>query len=464
MNKYLLSLIVVLFSAISASAYDFEHGNICYNKISDNEVEVTYYYIDFKNQKQDYYTGDVVIPESIRVNGTKEYTVTKIGKYAFLYSYGLSSVTIPATVKVIGSQAFGDCENLITITISDSDEELTTDYFATGYVPIFTGSPVKSIYVGRPCSAVFRNLPNLEIIEFGENLTDIPCVSDAPKLTSVTIPDKAVSLGGFPNTGLSEITLPNSIKEIGPGAFNNTAISKLELPSALEVIGETAFKDCPLAEITVPASCTHFSGTFKFSNLKTINILAPIAKISAEDFFYCTLLKSLSIPNTYTVIEHSAFEGCCSLESFIVPNSVENIEFEAFLGCSALKSITFGENVYTIGSQAFKECESLESVTCLGYHAPIIIKNVFDDMTYKTATLYYNETSIWYTCDNSVWNNFIKTVPIDPTSAGFGSVVDDSPALIVSYTNSCGMVDSKPFKGLNIVKYSNGQSRKIFIK
>lgn len=463
MYKHLFSLIVAALSVFSSSAYDFKQGEFCYNKISDNEVEVTFYFIDYANHKQNFYSGNVVIPETIKVNGTKEYTVSKIGQNAFLYSYGLTSVTIPATVTEIGSNAFGNCTALKSVSILDGAEQLSV-YKSYSYIPIFEGSPIKYIYVGRPCNSFFENLPELETIEFGINLIDIPRVANAPKLTSVTIPDKAEILGGFPYTGISDISLPNSLKEINSGAFNGTSIARLDLPSGLQAIGSEAFKDCPLAEITVPASCTHFSGAFKFSNLKTINILAPIAKISAEDFFYCTLLKSLSIPNTYTVIEHSAFEGCCSLESFIVPNSVENIEFEAFLGCSALKSITFGDNVYFIGTRAFTDCESLNSVICLGYKAPIIIKDVFDDVTYKTATLYYNETSVWYTADNCVWNNFINQVPIDPASASVDKIINDSPSLIISYTNSCGITRSKPFKGLNIVKYSNGKSRKIFIK
>lgn len=465
MYKYLFSLIVAALSVFSTAAYDFKQGQFCYNKISDNEVEVTFYFIDFTNRKQDFYSGNVVIPETIKVNGTKEYTVSKIGQNAFLYSYGLTSVTIPATVTEIGSNAFGNCTALKSVSILDGTEQLSV-YKTYGYIPIFDGSPIKYIYVGRPCNSFFENLPELDTIEFGINLIDIPRVANAPKLTSVTIPDKAEILGGFPYTGISEISLPNSLKEINSGAFNGTSIARLDLPSGLQAIGSEAFKDCPLADITIPASCTNISEAFKYSNLKSINILAPITKIGAEDFFYCTYLTSLSIPGTYSVIEHNAFEGCSSLESFIVPNSVENIEFESFLGCSALKAITFGENVYTIGTQAFKDCESLNSVTCLGYYAPIIIKDVFDDATYKTATLYYNETSIFYTSDNCVWNNFLKTVPIDPASAGIGNVnVNvDSSSFIISYTNPCGITSTKPFKGLNIVKYNNGTARKLFIE
>ena len=54
------------------------------------------------------YTGAVVIPESIEYEGVA-YAVTSIGKNAFWYCYGLTSVTIPNSVTSIGSRAFRDC-------------------------------------------------------------------------------------------------------------------------------------------------------------------------------------------------------------------------------------------------------------------------------------------------------------------------------------------------------------------
>ena len=51
------------------------------------------------------YSGEVVIPSSITVEG-KEYTVTSIGKDAFYDCSGLTSITIPNSVTSIGVNAF----------------------------------------------------------------------------------------------------------------------------------------------------------------------------------------------------------------------------------------------------------------------------------------------------------------------------------------------------------------------
>ena len=56
------------------------------------------------------YSGDVVIPESITVDG-KEYTVVGIGSYAFYESY-VESLVIPKTVGFIGNYAFAEIYEL----------------------------------------------------------------------------------------------------------------------------------------------------------------------------------------------------------------------------------------------------------------------------------------------------------------------------------------------------------------
>lgn len=85
----------------TVTAYDFIRGGIFYNIISsaNKTVEVA------KNEyNYTYYTGDVVIPQSV-----EGYSVTKIGDGAFAYCSGLTSITIPNSVISIGKSAFYGC-------------------------------------------------------------------------------------------------------------------------------------------------------------------------------------------------------------------------------------------------------------------------------------------------------------------------------------------------------------------
>ena len=97
--RKLFSLFLALVATTSLWAHDFEVDGIYYNYLDDNNVKVTYrgdYYYNYKNE----YSGAVIIPSTVRYNGTT-YSVTSIGYRAFYYCSSLTSITIPNSVTSI---------------------------------------------------------------------------------------------------------------------------------------------------------------------------------------------------------------------------------------------------------------------------------------------------------------------------------------------------------------------------
>ena len=112
-TKLLLQVCMVLLTATSAFAQKTEIDGIWYRLISKAGcAEVTSWTINT-------YQGDVVIPETVQYEGVT-YQVTGIDDMAFMDSYALNSLTLPASVTKIGNDAFSGCTALASIGIPDN--------------------------------------------------------------------------------------------------------------------------------------------------------------------------------------------------------------------------------------------------------------------------------------------------------------------------------------------------------
>ena len=104
MKKRLFFTFLLLLTNLMASAYDCKVDGIYYNlDTSGKTAEVT-----DNSSSGIYYVGRVNIPSSVSYDGTS-YSVTSIGDRAFYGCSGLTSVTIPNSVTIIGKSAFQFC-------------------------------------------------------------------------------------------------------------------------------------------------------------------------------------------------------------------------------------------------------------------------------------------------------------------------------------------------------------------
>ena len=109
-------LLAALCTAATTLAYDFQSGDLYYKITSGTTVEVAY-----QSKSSDNYQGltTATIPETVTYNGTT-YSVTSIGKSAFMWCSSLTSVTIPNSVTSIEYEAFSLCSSLTSVTIPNS--------------------------------------------------------------------------------------------------------------------------------------------------------------------------------------------------------------------------------------------------------------------------------------------------------------------------------------------------------
>ena len=241
------------------------------------------------------------------------------------------------------------------------------------------------------------NMPDFSINV--NNRTTAPWDSQRDKIKTVVIKDGVTSIGkyAFYKSGLTSVTIPNSVKSIGEFAFEFCySLTSIAIPNSVTSIGYSAFLYCSaLTYITIPNSVTTIgSGAFSYcKSLTSVKIPNSITSLGNSVFSNCSGLTSVEIPNSVTRIGDYAFAACYTLTSIAIPNSVTSIGERAFSGCSGLTSITIPNSVTSIGERAFFNCSSLTSITFEGSKRPNFGNNVFEGVN-KSIPIYVPSISI----------------------------------------------------------------------
>lgn len=234
MKKLLVSAIILFVYYIGFAA-DFYENGFAYSVISDLENLCA-----IEANEESPYNGAIVIP-SVAHNNGKDYQVYQISENAFSQCDGVTSLTIPATLKAIKDDCFAGCTSLSKIIIEDSDNPLSFGRTTTGSSGsskgLFRDAALNEIYIGRNLSYYYNGnsgyygpfdggfAENEYIkVSFGELVTEV-----APYVCAYS-------------SGISELKLGSNIKSIGASAFNQALnITSLILPEAIETIGTNAF-------------------------------------------------------------------------------------------------------------------------------------------------------------------------------------------------------------------------------
>ena len=329
-------------------------------------------------------SGNLVIPDSVTYNGST-YTVTDIGKNAFVGASQITNLTIGNSVITIGDSAFRNCQGL------------------SGELRL----PRSLISIGN---AAFCNCSNLSNIIIGDSTTTIgnSAFYGCSRLSRVTITSNVFFIGEYAFKGCSLISvaslamtppilrngvfsgiLASAILYVPCGAssayraasgwssFTNiqTAPSHLTICSTGQTLTYTI--DCTTGNATITGYKDTCRGMLNIPSNITLNRSTyPVKTIGNGAFSGCTALSSVTIPNSVDIIGNSAFSGCTALTSVLISNSVDTIGNSAFSGCTALTSVIIGNSVDIIGNSAFSGCTALSSVT-IGSSVDTIRANAF---------------------------------------------------------------------------------------
>ena len=287
----------------------------------------------------------------------------------------------------------------------------------------------------------------------------------AGKLSILDLSDARIVEGGGPCVSYHGNIWHTSNDELCMYAFSGcSGLTSLTIPSSVTEIGSYAFEDCcGLTSLTIPSSVTSI-GWYAFegcSGLTSLTIPSSVTEIGRETFMGCSGLTSLTIPSSVTSIGWSAFSGCSGLTSLTIPSSVTSIGWSAFSGCSGLTSLTIPSSVTSIDDNAFSGCSGLTSIYVYPEKVPILGTGVFSGCDAKNCTVYV-PTGTYDDYWLSEFGYFENIVEFDAT--GIDKVTTSTDAKELSRYLVNGQRLSAPAKGLNIVKYSDGSVKKVAVQ
>ncbi|WP_035795127.1 leucine-rich repeat protein [Butyrivibrio sp. WCD3002] len=351
---------------------------------SVNNVETGAEYFEYeklnsKNIRITGYTGNfetVVIPE--KIDG---YKVTEIYKNVFKQHSELKKVVLPDGLTIINDSAFYQCKNLKEVVFGSSLKSMGSYVFAyceslekinlpEGVTSISYSAfkdckklttvelPDSLTYMGE---YAFSYCPALEVINYPLSLES--CQEEVfcgdTKLTSIIVPMGVKKLAKyvFAESYLTDITLPDSLEEIGEDSFSSVkALKEIKLPAGVRIIGSGAFKDATVLEsVTLGENVIQIGGS-AFNNcsaLTDIKLNDGLEGIGAGAFIGCTSLASIELPDTVRSLGSAAFKNCTKLSSINYPLSLSGAGMNIFEGTTSLKEITVPEGVTKLPSDVF---------------------------------------------------------------------------------------------------------------
>ena len=361
-------------------------------------------------------------------------SVTLIDKEAFYGCRGLTSITIPNSVAQIGDKAFYSCSSLKTIYSEIKKPFEIADVFdyknATLIVPAGTLVSYQSTSGWKLFTNIFETgeggivgykfLYEGLYYKIGNNNTVAVTSGDVKYSGDIEIPDHAtfngktysvtsISKEAFTGSGLTSVTIPNSVTQIEDNAFKScSSLPSIIIPNSVISIGSFAFQYCSgLTSVTIPNSVTAI-GQFAFeycSGLTSVIIGTGATSIEHNAFYDCDNIKKLEfhckeigswfgswdspsgineviIGDEVISIGDNAFNEFYGLTSITIPNSVTSIGKSAFENCYNLESVTWSNHLTSIGNGAFKYCNSLTFV-----EIPQSVKSIDDGAFYGCSKL-----------------------------------------------------------------------------
>ena len=244
----------------------------------------------------------------------------KIGSSAFKNCTALEEFNYKTPITYLGDYAFTNCTSLPR-----------TEYEGASYLKIANnpyailnnGLESDSVKVHKDCVAIqaeaFLDKTSLKTVTF-ESDTNLNVICGF----------------SFKQTGITEISIPTSVKMLGEEAFYGCA--------SLEKVTFSENSECNFMGVSLFQSCSALKEAVNFN--KTKITIAPYSC-----FQYCSEITSISFPETLTLIQTKFMWDCKKLLKVNFPKNcqITEIEYSVFRNAKDIDYLIIPKSVQKVG-------------------------------------------------------------------------------------------------------------------
>lgn len=325
---------------------------------------------------------DENLPEDVHIASTHNGSpVVAVGTEAFKNCAKIKSVYLSDGVSISVGEAFKGCINLESVRLGSS----VSSHIAYAFEGCDNLREISMLQNDDECFIEGNCIISKEYIEYENGENEYVYVLVLGCQSSVIPQDKDIKIiaekAFAGRNGLTDVTIPDSVREIGRYAFEGCSdLKTLTIGTGLELVGDSVFAHCTALEaIYYGAINMDCSGTTIFADAGrdgsgiTLTIgnsveTIPDSLFAGEGFgsdeFIATKLKSLVFESGSSLksIGAYAFYSAGMLSTLELPKSVTEIKQHAFARCAGLTEIKLDLTNATVEEFAFSECTSLNKV------------------------------------------------------------------------------------------------------